>query len=91
MHEGHYDNEALVIAQKITAYAQLIGLNVDWVQISEHPDNVVAIRICVLDPDERNIEIEDFVENGLDDSIATALKAGCDRAEMILGSFSTRN
>ena len=91
MHEGHYDNEALVIAQKITAYAQLIGLNVDWVQISEHPDNVVAIRICVLDPDERNVETVDYVANGLNESIATALKAGCDRAEMILGSFSTRN
>ena len=91
MHEGHYDNEALVIAQKITTYAQLIGLNVNWVQISEHPGNVVAIRICILDPDERNIEIEDFVANGLDDSIATVLKTGCDRAEMILGSFSTRN
>ena len=86
-HEGHYDNEALVIAQKITAYAQLIGLNVDWVQISEHPNDKVAVRLCVLDPDERNVETVDYVANNL----ATVLKAACDRAEMILGSFGTRH
>ena len=91
MHEGHYDNTALVLAQKITAYAQLIGLNVNWVQISEHPNDKVTVRICVLDPDERNVETVDYVANGLDDSIATVLKTGCDRAEMILGSFGTRH
>ena len=87
MHEGHYDNEALVIAQKITAYAQLIGLNVNLVQISEHPNDKVAVRLCVLDPDERNVETVDYVLNDL----VTVMKAAYDRAEMMLGQFSTKH
>ena len=87
-HDGYYQNEILVCAEKIFDYAKAIGVTPDSVRVTAYPDWTSSINIVIVDDYGMMTAWTSIVPKK---DIASILSTGFMRCDMLLAQISTKH